>query len=218
MRVGFFLVLRSDPQHFLHAAALVREAGRWMPGVEIVQLSDTLTPAVPGVTCVERRASTAPLLDQRLTHYAQARGEWLLIDTDVSIRNAVAGVFDDPVFDVALCDRDWPHLREESARLSLTMPFNTGVVFSRAASFWGDVLDRWRSLPAAVQADWMSEQRAVYDVVRTGRHRVKVLPGQFYNYPPREAGDPAPLAALVHYKGPRKAWLSAHATRVLGGV
>jgi hypothetical protein len=95
------------------------------------------------------------------------------------------------------------------------IPFNTGVVFSRSAQFWAAVLTVWRSFPEAVQKDWLSEQQAVYEVVRTGRYRVKILPGMFYNYPPTD-GAVIPLAALVHYKGPRKSELTKHAYRVLG--
>lgn len=218
MKIGFFLALRSNTSHFLHAASLVKEAHRWMPECEIVQLSDETTPMVPGAHAVERVEGDRPLLHQRLTQYASCEGEWLLIDTDVSIRADVREVFTDPVFDVALCDRNWPHLHHETQRLSLTMPFNTGVVFSRNATFWYDVLTLWLGLPVNVQNDWMSEQQAVYEVVRTGRYRVKILPGLSYNYPPKSEDDVPVSASLVHFKGPRKPWLSTHAIRMLGGV
>jgi hypothetical protein len=215
MNVGFFLALRTDMSHYLHAAALVREVQRHMPGVGVVQLSDRETSAVPGVSAVTRLDWSGPLLHQRLALYATCIGEWLLVDTDVSIQNAVVGVFDDPVFDVALCDRNWPHSAQGEA-LMHTMPFNTGVVFCRSSTFWADVLAQWLALPDGVRADWMSEQRAVYEVVRTGRYRVKILSGMAYNYPPKTEDDAPVLAALLHYKGPRKAWRSARAYHLLG--
>ena len=46
MRIGFFTVFRTDPQPFLHAASLVAEAKRVMPGVPVVRLTDRTTPAV----------------------------------------------------------------------------------------------------------------------------------------------------------------------------
>lgn len=225
MKAAFFLVLRQDVQHFLHGASLVRDLQRRMPGVPVVQLTDVKTPAVPGTASVLRHPApditpqTAALLDLRLTLYAAcargARGDNVLyLDTDVSVRNDVRGVFDDPHFDVAVCDRNWPHLPQGEALLQ-TMPFNTGVVFCRHPSFWDDVLTVWRGYPSAQRADWMSEQTAVYDVVRTGRYRVKILPGMAYNYPPSGPDDAPVLAALIHYKGPRKAWLSTHAYQVL---
>lgn len=214
MNIGFFFVMTDDPQHYLHACSLVVEAKKAMPKHDVVQLTDSKTPGVLGCDCVVRVSSNEPLLAQRLGHYA-LNGEWLFLDTDVSIKNDVAGIFDDKNFDVALCDRNWPNLEEESQRLSLSMPFNTGVVFSRSAQFWRDVKRVWLKYPQEVQANWMSEQRAVYDVVRTGHYKVKILPGEFYNYPPSHDADAPITAALLHYKGNRKAWLSDHATQVM---
>lgn len=213
MKIGFFMVMRSDPQHFLHAASLVRECQKAMPDVEIVQLTDTRTPSVPGVTAavVLTESDRREMLAMRLAHYAACDGEWLLIDTDVSVRMDVRHVFEDE-FDVALCDRNWPHLPQPSDVLE-TMPFNTGVVFSRQREFWRAVLAVWQAYPKEKQ-DWLSEQRAVAEVVKSGRFHVKVLDGNIYNYPPKTVDDPCHVA-LAHYKGPRKAWLSEHARKVL---
>ena len=214
MNIGFFFVLRREPIHFLHGASLVREAKRWMPNCPVMQLTDQKSPKVPGIdNAVRLWQNEAPLLEQRLKHYANCSGEWLHVDTDVSIRNNVQGVFDDKVFDVALCDRNWSHL-PQSEHVLHTMPFNTGVVFVRN-HFWQDVLNVWLNFPKVVQDDWLSEQRAVYEVVKSGRHRVKILPGALYNYPPTGLDDAPITAALVHYKGNRKDVLSKHATQVM---
>lgn len=212
MKIGFFTVFRTDPQHFLHATALVAEAQRVMPGVETVQFTDERTDPVPGVSSV-RRLAHGPMLQLRLEHYAACEGEWLFADTDVSLRRDVRSVFDDPAFDVALVDRNWPH-RPQSEKYLQTMPFNTGVCFSRASAFWQDVVATWLAYPGP-ERDWLSEQRAVYAVVREGKHRVKVLPGMVYNYPPASETDPATDAAIVHYKGARKPWLTKRAYQVL---
>lgn len=213
MNVGFFTVFRTDPQHFLHASALVRDVQATMPGVPIVQFTDERTPAVAGVTEV-RRLPHGPMLERRLEHYANCSGQWLLVDTDVSIRGDVRSVFADARFDVALTDRNWPHLPQEEQFLQ-TMPFNTGVVFSRSQSFWLAVCQTWRSYLES-ERDWLSEQRAVYAVVREGCHRVRILPGQVYNYPPSSATDTHD-AAIWHYKGgERKQWLSRRAYQILG--
>lgn len=214
MTIGFYTVFRTDPQHYLHAAALVRDIRHTMPGVDVVQFTDERTPLVLGVSDV-RRLPHGPMLERRLEHYAGCVGDWLLVDTDVSIRQAVGAVFRGAAFDVALTDRDWPHLPQEE-RFLQTMPFNTGVVFSASQTFWQDVLETWRRFPET-ERDWLSEQRAVYAVVRTGTYRVKILPGQVYNYPPGSEADTNPSAAIWHYKGPeRKLWLSTRAYRVLG--
>lgn len=215
MKIGFFLVVQKDVQHFLHAASLVTEAHTYMPGTMVYQLTDEASPLVPGAYATRVPGNQRPLLDQRLELYASCEGEWLLIDTDVSIRSDVRGVFADQSYDVALCDRNWPHIPQGDAIMH-AMPFNTGVVFSRQRAFWVDVLARWRSYPEDVRDDWMSEQKAVYDIVRTGRYRVKILPGLAYNYPPGSEADAPTLASMVHYKGPRKNWLTTHAYRILG--
>lgn len=217
MNIGFFLALKHDVSHYLHAASLVEEARRAMPDVEVVQFSDTNTPAVPGVSRVMRQPDRGrSLLDLRLTHYASCVGEWLFVDTDVSIRADVRPIFTGGRWEVALTDRDWPHSPQGEALLH-SMPFNTGVVFTREPAFWVDVLGAYMRMPEA-ERDWYSEQRAVYSIVRTGEYRVKILPGLVYNYPPEaEQGIPEG-AALVHYKGPRKAWLSTHAAKVLSGA
>jgi hypothetical protein len=220
MRIGFFLSLRGDVAHYLHAASLVREASRVMPGVPVHQLSDRATPLVPGIADAYRLAAKdpRPLLEQRLTLYSGLEpDDWVLLDTDVAVRGDVRAVFDDPLFDVALTDRNWPHL-PQTPELLLTMPFNAGVIFSRSQAFHQDVLATWNRYPDKVRADWMSEQRAMYDVVRTGKYRVKILPGAIYNYPPASAEDQPPTAVLVHFKGIRKPWRSTLAYKILGAA
>jgi hypothetical protein len=212
MNVGFFTVFRADPQHLLHAALLVREVRQVMPSARIVQLTDQRTDRLPGVDDV-RRCEHGPMLQRRMEHYAACDGEWLLVDTDVSVRKDVTDVFEHGGFDVALTDRDWPH-DPQTADMLRTMPFNTGVVFSRTPEFWRDVLRVWLGYEESAR-DWMSEQRAVYAVVRSGRYRVKILPGAIYNNPPATEADEHPDAALVHYKGPRKAWMTKRAYRAL---
>jgi hypothetical protein len=136
MNVGFFTVFRADPQHLLHAALLVREVRQVMPSARIVQLTDQRTDRLPGVDDV-RRCEHGPMLQRRMEHYAACDGEWLLVDTDVSVRKDVTDVFEHGGFDVALTDRDWPH-DPQTADMLRTMPFNTGVVFSRTPEFWRD--------------------------------------------------------------------------------
>ena len=218
MRLGFFLVLKTDVAHYLHACALVREARLLMPTVASVQLTDSTTPEVVGVTELRRQDSQAPLLEQRLTHYASLDGEWALLDTDTVITADLSDVFDDPIFDVALCDRDWPHV-PQGEQLLQAIPFNTGVVFTRCQPFWQAVLETWQGYPESTQRDWMSEQRAVYDIVRSGRFKVKILPGAVYNYPPAEATDVPESAVVLHFKGPsRKRWRSDRAVKTLGAA
>jgi hypothetical protein len=217
MRVAFFLVIERDPRPFLYATALVEQLVRTMPGVPIIQLSDTRTDRVPGVEEVWRIATTGPILEQRLRHYAALpAGDWLLLDTDIVIRADVRAVFEDATWDLALCDRNWAHAPQTVSILQ-RMPFNAGVVFSRSQAFWYDVRAAWASLPPEAQSGWEGEQLAIYEVVRSGKFRIKILPGQQYNFPPTE-GKPIPEdAAILHYKGARKAQLAAVAAAIVSG-
>ncbi len=208
MTLGFFTVFRRDPQHYVCARLLVRSARYSMPCVEIVQLTDDKSPVVPGVDRVVRLPH-GPMLERRLEHYAACQGEWMLFDTDTVLQRDVRDVFASD-FDVALTDRQWPHVRQ-SAEFMRDMPFNTGVCFSRSPAFWSAVLEVWRGYTPDQQHDWMSEQRAVAEVVRRDVFTVMVLPGMVYNYPPTtKTDDGLSIAAVVHFKGPtRKQWMTA---------
>lgn len=206
MTVAFFTVFRKDPIHYVLAEAMIRSVRASMPDVPIVQLTDETSPALVTVDEVRRRPH-GKMLERRLEHYASLEaGEWLLIDTDVIVRHDVRAVFD-TAFDVAFADRDWPHL-PPTPDLTEAMPYNTGVAFSRSPEFWQTALETWRAFPPEVQADWLSEQRAVAAVLRTNRFSLQVLRGRVYNYPPASINDPdMQQAAIVHFKGPRKAWM-----------
>lgn len=200
-RVGFFTVLRKDPKHYELAETMVKSVRQHMPGTPIVHFTDETSPGVRGVDEVLRRAN-GKMLEVRLQHYADCQGDWLLLDTDTKLYGDPSNVFELP-FDVALSDRNWPHL-PQSFEVMLTMPYNSGVVFSRNQQFWSDVLSVWQK---NAENDWLSEQRAVWTVVRSGLHHVRVLNGAVYNYPPRVKDDPCTGVVIAHYKGNRKAWM-----------
>jgi len=202
MTLGFFTVFRKDPIHYVSAERMLASAKDAMPGLECVQFTDAKSPLVYGADRLVRRPH-GKILERRLEHYADCAGEWLLVDTDVVIQRDVRHVFDDD-WDVALTDRQWRHLKQP-ADFMRDMPFNTGVCFSRSPEFWRAVLMTWRSFPFEQQSDWLSEQRAVADVVRKDVFTVKVLPGMIYNYPPTTEDDAGLKdAAIVHLKGGRK--------------
>lgn len=214
MTIGFFTVFRKDPRHFLMARRMLLSAKCFMPDVEVVQLTDEKTPEVPGVNRVQRKPH-GRMLERRLEHYADnCGGDWLFVDTDVvfqaDVRDAfgygLGDVYLTKFFDVALTDRQWPHIQHPAGFVE-EMPFNTGVCFSRCPDFWRAVLETWRAFTPEQQADWMSEQRAVAHVVRTEPFNVLVLPGMVYNYPPTTLTDVGLAEAkIVHFKGPlRKA-------------
>lgn len=207
MRVGFYSTATSaDAPHYQQAGMLLQSLRRWMPGVPVSQFTDELSPAVADVDDV-RRLPAAPMAQLRPLHWSRSEGEWLFLDTDIIVRRDVAGVFDER-FDIALADRNWTHM-EPTPGLTRKMPYNAGVAFSRCPTFWRYVYDEVMARPHWA-VDFMGDQRAIALVL--GKHPVtfdlEVLPGMVYNYPPNALDDRGIFdAAIVHFKGSRKAWM-----------
>lgn len=207
MRVGFFTVFRKDPVHYVLGEILVRSIREAMPGVEVVQFTDETSPPVFGVDRLVRKPH-GKMLQRRMEHYAEATGDWLLLDTDIIVRQDICDVFaTQGPFDVALADREWS-LVKDHWKYSTEMPFNTGVVFSANPAFYARALAVWMAYPSEKQGNWWSEQWAVAEAAATGEFVVKVLPGMIYNRPPATREEDLSDAAILHYKGPiRKMWM-----------
>lgn len=204
LNVGFYLNAGGDMAgNYRCAHLLVRSLHAVMPGIPVTQFTDRISPVVADVYHVERN-DPAPLCEARAAAFMRVSGDWLFLDTDVLIRQDVSAVFDRR-FDVAVADRNWPHI-EPTPALTAQMPYNAGVVFSRRPLFWREVL-------ALVQAkglgeDWMGDQWAIGQVADSGRYQRLVLPGMQFNYPPGGPSDRGEHgAAIVHFKGPRKRWM-----------
>lgn len=205
MNVGFYLVQGEHGDGYVMADALIRSVRRTMPGVAVTQLTDLESPAVYGVDHVLRQPSQ-PLALLRTLHQSHVEGEWLFVDTDVVIRRDVRDVFQQS-FDIAVVDRDWPHLPSLPSDYMQAMPWNIGVVFSRCPAFWRVVHEALLVAPQTAQ-DFMGDQVVACSVLRqSDRWRRLELPGYLYNYPPAHPDDHGEDAAIVHYKGERKAWL-----------
>lgn len=215
MKIGFYLTGDRDAgaaDAFRCAALLIASIRSAMPGVPIAQITDSTTLAAPGVDEVFRMPP-APMSVARPDSYRRLRGEWLFLDTDIIVRGDVRHVFDSK-FDVAFADRNWIHM-EPTPKLTAKMPYNAGVAFSRNPAFWEATLEavhaggeKWETsfmgdqLAIAVAAGWRKGER------RSEPFQVLELPGMRYNYPPSGPKDPGIANALiVHYKGPRKAWM-----------
>lgn len=197
---------------------LVASLKKAMPVTRVVQLSDVETARVPGVDDVVRRPwDHTNLMTFRLEHYAAlpADARYLLLDTDMIVQADVSSVFElDPSFDVAMHKREttivvppaWPDFPELLHQdLAKIMPFNTGVIFARNARFWQVALESLRGLEARYHR-WFGDQVAVRIAVETGAFKVLELHPAF-NFTPNTEGEDVSRAYVVHYKGPRKAWM-----------
>lgn len=204
MTVGFYHVALDGPKASTAGVqAMVRSVKQAMPGVRIVHFTDVQTPVIDGVDWAVR--PTLPVALGCLDAYAQCEGDWLFLDTDVIVREDVRHVFDQP-FDIAVAERAGTLKPSEvDTKFMASMPYNKGAVFSRSQAFWLDALARCRQMKPTRQ-QWMGDQQAMNDAILSGKYAVEVLPNR-YNYPPLTATDDLRDKAIVHYKGPRKAWM-----------
>ncbi len=208
MRVGFYHQGEAEVPLRL-ATRMVASARRTMPDIEIVQFSDTASPAIIGVGTVERCDffNEQPLPLRIVLAYSWfALGDWLLVDTDVEVRADVQGVFSDD-FDVAVATREGTLLdKEVGTKFMAANAYNKGVVFSKSFQFWADVVRVTQEMSPKAQARATSDQIAMNQVIASERYDVQVLPNA-YNYPPKWKFEDLKGKHIIHWKGPnRKKW------------
>lgn len=213
MTIGFFYIdagTESADANRACARVMVQSAKREMPNTRVVQFTDEATSGIKGVDAVVRKP-TEPMALLRMRHHAAVKGDWLFVDTDVVFQNDVSRVFRQHSFDIAVTNRDWTHLKAAGG-FTARMPFNTGVVFSRAPRFWREVYSRLRAYPPDLQ-QWMGDQEAIGDLVRENDEMrwftIHQLKGSIFNYPPEikletTATQRLAAASIVHYKGPSR--------------
>lgn len=199
---------------FLHVGAdialpslMVASVRAAMPATEIVQMTDRVTPEVPGVdTAIRHDWDGRKMMIFRLAHLATLdRPASIILDTDVIVQRALDPVFARP-FDVALTIRHEPVTDLDGANITPQMPYNTGVMFSRQTRFWAEALEYCRRLPDD-RHDWYGDQLSVKHVADTGSFKVLELPCDEYNYSPRTEDENIEARYAVHYKGARKEWM-----------
>ena len=106
-----------------------------MPGAEIVQMTDMVTPLVKGASSIIRKPYNGKLMTFRMQHLAELKGEWITLDTDVIVKKDLRPIFIQE-FDVALTKRTGQILDQDGIDIVALMPYNTGVMFSRNHQFW----------------------------------------------------------------------------------
>ena len=182
-----------------------------MPGARIIQMSDYETRQVTGVDEIIRKHGNRKLLmPYRLLHVKEfPPGDTIFLDADVVLQKDISHLFQDE-FDVALTFRDHtdPSLRKSPEAHEL-MPFNTGVMLSRASgwAFWAEAHRLCLGMPEAHKA-WFGDQLAVKEVAAHTLLSVKQYPCALYNYSPRLWDEDTSEKFVIHYKGEsRKGWM-----------
>ena len=118
------------------AQIMVASVRAAMPHARIVQMTDYATKPVTGVDhAIRKRWDGKTLMTYRLEHLKDfPPGDAVFLDADVVVQKDLAPLFEDE-FDIGLTYRD---ATDPSLLLTPqayeTMPFNTGVVLSRASA------------------------------------------------------------------------------------
>jgi len=194
-------------------ASMVASVRRAMPAARIVHLTDEGTNAVVGVDEVVRlKYDGVHLMTFRLRHFAQLDScDAIMLDTDVVVQKDLSPIFA-LEFDVALTRRDDAIPDPTGQDVSALMPYNTGVMVSRASGwdFWRNASAYCEMLPAE-HREWWGDQLSVQAMAQICPLRLRELPCAVYNYTPTSEAEDVADRFVVHYKGKRKQWMLSRA-------
>lgn len=183
---------------------MVKSVLKAMPGAEIIQMTDMVTPQIKGVSSVVRKPYDGYLMTFRMAHLAELKGEWITLDTDIIVKKDLRHVFNES-FDVALTRREGPIYDKDGIDIVTYMPYNTGVMFSRNSMFWKLAYKSLLMMPEQAHK-WWGDQLSVRLTAENGHFNVLELDCDTYNYSPETEQDKKDCFVL-HYKGKRKEWM-----------
>ena len=183
---------------------MVQSVLKAMPGAEIIQLTDEVTPQVKGVHSVIRKPYDGFLMTFRMQHLAALKFDWITLDTDVIVLKDLSPVMAKD-FDIALTKRRGKILDEDGTDIVAYMPYNTGVMFSKNPQFWENAYKTLLGMPESAHK-WWGDQLSVRLAADSARYTILELDCDTYNYPPKSADDNKDCF-VRHYKGKRKEWM-----------
>lgn len=191
MKVAIYLDSHT-PEHGILAQKCISSVRQAMPHAEIWHLTDEKGPVVDGVDKTLRVPVEGAFCYRRCYLQSLVEGDTLFIDTDVEVKEDVSNVFDDD-FDVGVTKDMCPGTKG--------IVYNSGVTFSRSPRFWSELGERLKDFEFP---DWHVSEREFSTYANECSMKVKVLPGEEYNYVPSSEDDIA--GKIVHYRGLRKRW------------
>lgn len=193
MKVAFYLDTPIHKTIAEYAIAAVRKA---MPAAEIWHLTTLDGPELSADKCL-RLDVKGEFAYRQAAISAELEGDVLFLDVDVVVREDVSHVFADD-FDVCVTTDMRPG--------APGIKYNGGVIFSRCPAYWRAIAEAGKGLDFyKTTGDWEPIERARGAVADSGQFKLKVLPGEDYNYIPATAGDVR--GKITHYRGKRKAWM-----------
>ena len=194
-----FLHAKQSPKY---ADIMVMSAARF--GYELIQLTDRDTPEVKGVHKVVRLPwSGTHVMTYKLDHLSRIDYPCLIVDTDVIFQKDIAPILRND-FDVALTRRVGSIYDTDGVDVTIEMPYNCGVMFSKCQDFWRAALRTCKGYSESRQT-WYGDQHAVKEIAP--RFNVLELPCSEYNYTPSSISEDLSDKKIVHYKGKRKDWM-----------
>lgn len=196
-----------------------RSVRRHNPGFDIIQVTDSASPRVEGVTEVVRLgAFTGQMMTFRLEGFASLKlaGRAWYFDTDMICGAPLtfAGApTEGPV--EAVCRRelqaDWifthnfrgMDFREYTGKtMEQVYPYLACATLLEDSDFWSRCLENLRSLDPKF-ATWYGDQEAIRNVVKASGRPPRLLRETIYACLP-ECSEGVQGIQVMHYKGPRK--------------
>lgn len=188
---------------------MVASVKKVMPTAKIVQMTDYDTKPVTGVDEVVRKCYDGRfLMPYRMLHLQDfPESQAIFLDTDVVVRKDLTPIFDED-FDIGLTIWTGPIMDPNGVDVTKTMPYNTGVMFSKQAGkpFWAEAHQYCLALPLE-KWGWWGDQLSVKAIADKTSLRVKTFPCDLYNYSPGSENEDLSDRFVVHYKGLRKEWM-----------
>lgn len=191
------------------AQIMVASVKKAMPTARIVQMTDADTKPVTGVDEVIRKRYDGKYpMPYRLLHLKDfPDADAVFLDTDVVVQKDLSPIFENE-FDIGLTVRTGPVFDPDGVDLTMEMPYNTGVMFSRPTGrpFWEEAYRCCMALPAG-EKEWWGDQLSVKTAADTSVLKIATFPCDLYNYTPGSPDADVSDKFVVHYKGLRKQWM-----------
>lgn len=195
IKVAFYLD-SSAPINTALAEYAIDAVREHMPDAEIWHLTTLDGPELSADKCL--RLDVGGTFAYRQAEISShLEGDVLFLDVDVVVRSDVSSVFEDD-FEVCVTTDMRPG--------APGIKYNGGVIFSRCPAYWKAIAEAGKGMDFyKTTGDWEPIERARGEVADSGKFKLKVLPGEEYNYIPANAEDVQ--GKLTHYRGKRKSWM-----------
>lgn len=196
------------------ARIMIASVRRAMPDVELVQMTNADTPALPVDRVVRKTLNHTFWVPWLMEFVSELPGEVLFLDSDIVVQKDLAPLFSVGA-DLVITSRG------PKVFAGRQMPFLLGVVASRRPELWLELRDRVLAMPDKEDQGWWGSQVAVYDLWMDeqngrGKWKVTAVDCDPHNYVPKGPEDAPADKWVLHYKGKkRKPWMLARWAHLL---